>query len=124
MSEASRSAGTGCRAAVAVDAQLQSFGVYVVRQRLDATGESFGVCLDESVGIALSVPAVVEINIGVAGIAHASLHEGVGNSTHEFLVDIAGKLVPGVPSHLRTVTNLFPFLRHQTLTGYAAEEDT
>ena len=96
----------------------------VVRQRLDTAGESLGVCLDEAVGVALAVPAVVQVNIGVAGIAHSRFHEGVGYAAHEFLVDIAAKFVPCVPAHLRAVTDFLPLLRLHTLTGSEAKEDT
>ena len=55
-----------------VDADLQSFGVDVVGQRLHVG--KFVVGLDESIGVALALPGVVDVDVDVAGIAHAGGH--------------------------------------------------
>ena len=71
-----------------------------------------------AVGIALSVPAVVEVYISVSCIAHSRFHKGVGDASDEFFIDIAGKFIPGIPSHLRTVAYLLPFLCHQAVASH------
>ena len=90
----------------------------IVSQRLYATGKTFRISLYEAVGIALSVPAVVEVYISVSCIAHSRFHKGVGDASDEFFIDIAGKFIPGIPSHLRTVAYLLPFLCHQAVASH------
>jgi len=92
------------RAAIAVDAQLQVQAVNVIGDRLDAVRESQGVGLQRPVRVARRVldrPAIVDVDVLVAGVAHAGRHHRVGRALDEVLVDVALELVPAVPAHRR-----------------------
>ena len=112
-----KASGTACAsgcAAVAIDTELQPAGMDIIGQGLDAVGKAFRIGLDEAIGIALAMPAVVQVDVRIAGIAHTRLNERIGDAADKFLVDITGKFIPSVPTHLRAVTDFLPFLRLKT----------
>jgi hypothetical protein len=48
--------------------------------------------------------------VNVTGVAHAARDEGVGGLLDERLVDVAGKSIPGVPTHRRRQREPFELL--------------
>nr|GFC74764.1 hypothetical protein [Tanacetum cinerariifolium] len=87
------------RARIGVDAKLEAFAVDVIGQRLHTRRKALGIGLNEALCIALAVPAVVDVDVGVAGVLHAASHHGISHFLNQFLIDVAGKLVPAVPAH-------------------------
>ena len=93
-------AGTG------VDAELEAQRVDVVTQSLHAAREL--VLEGEDVPrdiVAGSLPAIVQVDIVVAGVAQAGVHHGPRHLSDELLVDLASKHVPRVPAHCRRLTH-------------------
>ncbi len=56
MAEAARTPGTGGCAAVAIYAELETASMDIVSQRLYSAWEALGICLYETIGIALAMP--------------------------------------------------------------------
>ena len=52
-------------------------------------------------GVAAHLPAVVNVDVNVTRIFHARLYNRVGHALDQILADIAGELVPRIPSHGR-----------------------
>ena len=71
----------------------------VVGQRLHV-GKSF-VGMQNTLRIALALPGVVNVDVDVAGIAHAGLDQHVGGGAHIRIGDVLGEVVPTVPAHGR-----------------------
>src|SRR5438105_4069865 len=90
-------AGVGSR--VGVDAEPQSPGVDVIRQRLDAVGKAGRVGDERAGGIARDLPAVVDHHVAVAGVAHPAGHDGVRGLLDQLLAHVAAEMVPAVPAH-------------------------
>src|SRR4051794_3155683 len=65
---ATGTAAAGGRAGVRVDTQLESLAMHIVRQRLYPGWEALGVWLDIAVGVALALPAIVNVHVLVAGV--------------------------------------------------------
>ena len=84
--------------------------MHIVSHRLHAVRELHGIHLDEAIAVTFAVPAVVDINIGVARIAQPAFHHRIGNALDDVFRDVALKLVPCTPSHLWGVCQMFPFL--------------
>src|SRR6266849_4459794 len=76
----------GHAAGVGVHAELQSFGVHVIGERLHAVGEALGVD---------------DVDELVADVFHAGADHGVGHLADQFVTDVAAELVPTVPAHGR-----------------------
>jgi len=96
-----RAAGAGLRPDIGIEAEQQAPGVDVVGQGLHAAGELDRVGDDPSVGAPVDLPAVVDDQVLVSGVAHAGLDHGVGRLADQGLVDVATELVPGVETHGR-----------------------
>jgi len=52
-------------------------------------------------GVALALPGVVDVDVDVAGVAHAGGDEQVGGVADVLVGDLAGEEVPAVPAHGR-----------------------
>lgn len=99
-----RIAGTGELAGVAVDAELEAARAQIVGKRLKPAGKLVRIGYEIALRIALARhPAVVEIDIIVAGVAHAVLDHRFGDALDELLVDMGGEGVPGIPAHRRSL---------------------
>jgi len=70
-----------------------------------------GIGLDETVTIALAMPAVVDDDVAVSGRLHAAGHHGIGSRADDLFVDLAADLVPAVPAHRRSQGQAIKFLR-------------
>jgi hypothetical protein len=70
-------------------------------QGFDPGGETLGVGHDLPGRIPLDLPAVIDHHVLIAGVLHSARHQGVGRSQNELLADVAGELVPAVPTHGR-----------------------
>ncbi len=108
---AARPPGARRRPGVGIDAELEPARMEVIAQRFEARGEALRIGLDRAVGIARAVPAVVEVDVDVAGIAQARGNQRVGGAPDQRLVDIAAVVVPGVPPHRRSQREAFGLLR-------------
>ena len=56
---------------------------------------------DVGIGVAAHLPAIVDVDVNISRVFHARLHDGVGHALDQVLADVAGELVPRVPSHGR-----------------------
>src|SRR5438477_6763613 len=119
---AAGTAAAGGRAGVRVDAQLESLAMHIVRQRLHAGWEALGVGLDVAVGVALALPAIVNVHVLEAGVLQARLDHGIGGLADQSLVDIAGKFVPAVPAHLRGAGQAFSLLSPAIAAGGGTQQ--
>ena len=99
---APRAPAAGQAAGVGVDTELETARMDVVRQRLDTRREFLRVGGDEAISIARAVPAIVDDDILIAGVAHSARDHRVRRRPHRLLVDVAGELVPAVPAHRRS----------------------
>ena len=90
-------AGELCR--IRVDAELQSFGVYIVGERLYARRKLLRVGYDVVLTVASALPEVVDEDIFVAGVAEPAFNHGVSGLAYELFVDVALEEVPCHPSH-------------------------
>jgi hypothetical protein len=87
----------GLEAGAGVDAELQALAVHVVRDRLDAVGEPHRVRHQVPGAVAVRQrPAVVEVDVGVAGVLEPLGDEQVGDAPDHLLVEL-GAAVGGVP---------------------------
>jgi len=97
--------------------------MHIVRQCLYAGREALGVGLNVAVGVALALPAIVNVHVLVAGVLHAGLHHGIGGLSDQALVDFAGKFVPAVPAHLRGAGQAFSLLSPAIAAGGSTQQD-
>src|SRR6185437_4573707 len=84
---------------VRVYAELESLAVHVVREGRNAMRAARGVRDDGSVSGARHLPAVIDHNVLVSGIAHSIRSHRVSRFTNQRFADVATKMVPAVPSH-------------------------
>jgi hypothetical protein len=61
--------------------------------------ESFRIGDDVPVFIARDLPTIVDDHILIAGIFHSAADHRVCNAPNQVVSDIAGELVPAIPSH-------------------------
>ncbi len=93
-------AAAGFGAGAAVDAEFEAAGVEEIAEGFHAGGELGWVWHEVPVGVAFfEGPAVVEDDVGVAGVAHAVCHHGVGGLHDEHFVDVFREGIPGVEAH-------------------------
>ena len=90
---------------VGVDAELESETVDVVAEGTHAAWELLAVRDDVPIGCAVPLPAVINIDVAVAGVAQSRADHCARDLTDQTLVDVAPELVPAVPSHGRYVTH-------------------
>src|SRR6185295_2556778 len=74
----------------------------VICEGFHAGRKAFWIGQDVALCVAIDLPAVVDDEIDVAGIAHAARHHGIGHRLYQILADVAGKLIPTVPTHRRS----------------------
>ena len=96
--------GAGLRSRRGIDANLQPFGVDIIRQRFHV-GE-LRIRVQHSVRDALTLPGVVDIHVDVARVFHAGGDELVGGGADVLVAHLSGKEVPAVPAHRRRKRNL------------------
>ena len=90
---ASQSSGIG------IHSELQPLAMYVIGQGFDPTGKSGGVRNNVPLGIAADLPAVVDIDVLVAGGLQATADHRVCHFADQLFAYFASKLVPTVPAH-------------------------
>jgi hypothetical protein len=110
MATAAGPAAAGFVADIGIDAQFQAFGVDIVGEGSDTGWKFLRVRMDKSLGIALSMPAIVNIDILVPGILHAVRGHGISHPADDFLIHIALEFVPTVPAHGRRLGKERPLL--------------
>ena len=60
---------------------------------------NFAVAVDDAGGVSVALPGVVDVDVDVAGVAHAGGDEEVGGVADVFVGDFAGEEVPAIPAH-------------------------
>lgn len=95
-------AGAGLGAGVGVDPELQAAFVEVVAEPLHSVRELGGVRHEVAVGVALGRrPAVVDVDVVVAGGGEPCLDQGVRGVDEGLLGDVAAGDCPAVEDHRR-----------------------
>ena len=89
----------GHDAGAGIHAELQAFGVDIVRQVLHAVGELFRIRNEEAVFVPLAEgPAVVDDQVLIAGGQPAVVHHEVRGFADQGVADIGAEGVPGIPA--------------------------
>src|SRR5574344_318373 len=71
----------GAESAVAVDTELEPFGMDVIAERLHSAGEPRRVRLQVAVRVAgFRHPVIVQIQVDVPGVLHSGTHHHIGDS--------------------------------------------
>src|SRR5262249_9577097 len=91
--------GTGFGAGGRVDADLEALAVDIIGQRFHVGKLAVG--LNVPLGVAPSLPRVVDVDVDVTGVFHAARDHGVGDFADGFVIDLFGELIPTVPTHGR-----------------------
>src|SRR5260370_24156257 len=73
--------------------------MHILRKRFHVRELLVGLYV--SILVALGFPSVVDVDVNVAGIAHAAGCHGVRALAHGFVVDSSGEFVPTAPTHRR-----------------------
>src|SRR5437016_6117625 len=97
---------TGEGAGIGINAQFQSLAVYVAGKSFDAGGKSGCIGNDVSLGITADLPAIIDVDVLVAGGLHAGAHHCVGGFTDQLLAYITGEFIPTIPAHRRSLCQL------------------
>src|SRR5438270_1399070 len=84
---------------VGVEAELETLGMDVLRQRLYATREADRIGHEPARGVAGDLPAVVDHEILIARVAQAALRHRVRRLPDELRADVTPEVVPAVPAH-------------------------
>src|SRR6185369_12847872 len=92
---ASESSGIG------IDSKLQSFRMNVIGERFHSGRKSLRIGEDVSLCVSIDLPAIVDHEVNVTGVSHAAGYHRIRHFLDQLLADIAGKLVPTVPTHRR-----------------------
>src|SRR5437764_1405865 len=71
----------------------------VIGKRLHPMRESFRIGDDVPIFIARDLPTIVDDYILIAGIFHSAANHRVCDAPNQVFSDIAGELVPAIPSH-------------------------
>jgi len=100
VAEAAFVASTGLWSGRGVDAELEALGVDVVAERLHV-GEA-AVGMELSVGVAGALPGVVDVDVDVAGVAHAGGDHEIGCGTNVGVGDVFCEVIPAIPAHWRS----------------------
>src|SRR5260370_2274947 len=61
----------------------------------------------ESDGVSTPIPGVVNVDVKIAGVTQTTSHHGVGLRSHCGVVDILVEMVPAVPAHRRSGSQLY-----------------
>ena len=93
----------------------------IIRQRLDAGRKFYGVRLDEALRVALALPAIINVDVLIAGVLHAVGRHRVGHRADNRFVHAGGEFVPAVPAHRRRLGEVGEFLRVQAGGGKNGE---
>src|SRR5208282_65129 len=94
VAEAAGTSTTSLQPRVRVNAELQTERVNVVTDRLHPVGKTLRVGDDVGIRVAAHLPAVINVDVDVAGVFHAGLHHGIGHALDQIFADIACELVP------------------------------
>jgi hypothetical protein len=73
----------------------------VIAERLHSRWELLRIRLDVAVRVARELPAIVEVDVDVTGVAQARLYQRIGGLVDQRLVDRTAVMVPAVPAHRR-----------------------
>ena len=86
---------------VRVEPEPESPGVDVIRERLHPAGKADSVRHEPASGVARHLPAVVDDDVLIAGVAQPVRRHGVGGFLDELGAHVAPEVVPAVPAHGR-----------------------
>src|ERR1051325_5872358 len=98
VAECARPSLAGFRSGVGVDAELQTFRVHVIGEGFDAVRKTLRIGDDRSRWIATDLPAIVDYDVLVTGVAHATRDHRVGGFPDQRFADIAAEMVPAIPT--------------------------
>jgi len=98
---------------IRIQTKLQTLGMCIVHKRLDAVGEA-GIDNNLAVLCTARLPAVIKIDVVVACLGKTGAHKGINGLADKLLVDVAGKLVPAVPTHLGSATQTIVQATHNS----------
>ena len=112
---------------VRVDAELETLGVHVVGERLHAAREADRIGDDTAGPVARHLPAVVDHDVPIAGVAHAARHDRVRGLLNKLGADVAAEMVPAVPARGRSageaVVEWVPGRRAAAYDGHAEADE-
>src|SRR5665213_3433969 len=86
-------------ASVGVDTELQSLAVNVVRERANAMRKASRVCNDDTVSASADLPAIVDNDVFVTRVAHATRCDRIRGFANERFAHVAPEVIPAIPSH-------------------------
>src|ERR1700751_3240012 len=113
---------------IGVHTQFQPFAMDVIREPSNAGREAFSIGDNDSAGITADLPAVVNIHVLIAKCLHSAAHHGVGRFANQRIADVAGKLIPAVPPHRGSESELslplWQCLRARNSAAYSRVEQT
>ena len=99
MAVAALETGAGAGARRGIEAEFQAAGMNIGGQRLHV--RELGVGAEPPVGTARPLPAVVDIDVAIAGVAQSGGDHRIGDRADGLVVDLLGELVPAAPAHRR-----------------------
>src|SRR5574344_1615489 len=73
----------------------------VIAKSLHPRRKLLFVLSDKSIGISLTMPAVINVKIHIAGIHKAQFNHLVSCLLDKLLIDITLEFIPSIPAHLR-----------------------
>ena len=75
----------------------------VISESFHSGRKALRIGQDVSLSVSIDLPAIVDDEINVTGVAHAARHHRIRHLLNELLAHIAGKLVPAIPTHRRSL---------------------
>ena len=78
---------------------------------------------DEPLGIPLSLPAIVNVDVLVSRVFHARGNHRIGGFADQLLVHLVGKFIPTVPAHLRGQGQLVELLSVRAGAGQTDDDE-
>ena len=104
MTTAARATLTGVASSTGIKTELQALAMNIISQVFHSVRKAVGICLNEAKRVAFYLPAVINNNILVSRILHTRLYHLIRHIHNQLFADITTKLIPGVPSHRRSLS--------------------
>ncbi len=92
--------GASLRTRRRINSDFQSLSMNVIHESLHV-GE-FLIGPDPAPLIASALPAIIDVDVGVASVLHAIAGDGIGSRAHIIGGHFAGKMIPTIPTHGRS----------------------
>jgi len=89
--------GTGLWTWRGVNTDLEPLGVDIIRQHLHVGKPC--VAVQDAAGIALPLPGIVNIYIGISGILHSRGNDLVRGVANIFIRNVVAEEIPTIPTH-------------------------